>query len=60
MKLSMIRKALLAAAVAALAAAVPAYPGGFTEAELATIAGAALVAGYGVFKIPNEPKDGAR
>ena len=60
MQLSTIRKALAAAAAAAVAAAIPAYPGGFTDAEIATILGAALVAGLGVWRIPNRPQDGAR
>lgn len=53
MNLSTIRKALLAAATAAVAAGVTAYPGGFTDAEVAAIVGAALVAGLGVWRIPN-------
>ncbi|HST86292.1 MAG TPA: hypothetical protein VLL08_31430 [Kineosporiaceae bacterium] len=60
MKLSTIRKALMAAATAAAAAGVTAYPDGFTDVEFAAIAGAALVAGLAVFRIPNAPQDGAR
>jgi hypothetical protein len=59
-KLSMIRKALLAGATAAIAAAVTASPDGFTDAELAAILGAALVAGLGVWRIPNAEQDRSR
>ncbi len=52
--MSMIRKALLAALAAGLAAVGTAYPDGFTEAETATILAAALIAGVGVWRIPNE------
>lgn len=54
--LATIRKALLAAALAAVAAAVPAYPNGFTAAEVATIAGAAIIAGIGVYSVKNSPE----
>jgi hypothetical protein len=57
MKLSTIRKALLAGAAAALAAGATAFPDGFTDKELAAIAGAAIIAGYGVFRIPNADAD---
>lgn len=57
MKLATIRKALTGALAAAIAAAVAAYPDGFTSQEIATIVGAAIVAGFAVFQIPNKPKD---
>lgn len=55
MKLATIRKALVGALSAAIAAAVVAYPDGFTNGEIGTIVGAALVAGAAVFGIRNEP-----
>lgn len=57
MNLATIRKALVAAVAAAAAAGVTAYPDGFTSTEIATIVGAAIVAGFAVFQIPNKPKD---
>jgi hypothetical protein len=57
MNLSTIRKALLASFLAALAAVVTAYPDGFTDQEMATVVGAAVAAGYGVWKIKNEPEE---
>ena len=55
MKISTVRKALMAAFTAALAATVAAYPDGFTDQELSTILGAAVVAGFAVWKVENEP-----
>jgi hypothetical protein len=55
--LSTIRKAITAAVAAAVAAAIPAYPDGFTNVEIATIVGAAIIAGLAVFQIPNKPKE---
>ena len=57
MKLATIRKALAGAVAAGLAAAVTAFPDGFTTAEYVTIAVAAAVAGLAVFQIPNKPKE---
>lgn len=55
MKLATIRKALVAAVTAALAAAIPAISGGFTAGEIATIVGAAIVAGLAVYGVRNDP-----
>ena len=53
MKLSTIRPALTGAAAAAVAAGITAAPGGSTDAEIGAIAGAAIVAGLGVWRMPN-------
>jgi hypothetical protein len=55
--LATIRKALAGALAAAVAAAIPAYPDGYTNVEIATVVGAAVVAGLAVFQIPNKPKE---
>jgi len=57
MNLATIRKALAGALAAAVAAGITAYPDGFTSTEIATIVGAAVVAGLAVFQIPNKPKE---
>jgi|WetSurSiteA1Bulk_404760.scaffolds.fasta_scaffold77270_2 hypothetical protein len=53
--MSKIRKALMAAVTAAFAAGATALPDGITVQEWATIAIAAVVAGYAVWQVPNAP-----
>lgn len=57
MKIATIRKALIAAATAAVAAGITAWPDGLTDAELGVIAGAAVAAGLAVWRMPNDPTD---
>jgi hypothetical protein len=59
-KVPMIRKALMAAVTGAVAAAIPALPGGLTAGEIATIVGAAIIAGLAVYGIRNAPSTPAQ
>lgn len=53
MTVARVRKALTAALAAGFAAAIAAYPGGFTQAEVGKVLIAASVAGYAVYKVKN-------
>lgn len=53
------RKAILAAVIAGLSAAVPLMDDGLTPKEIATIALAVIVAGAGVWAVPNAAKANA-
>ncbi len=58
MNVATIRKALAAAVAAAGTAVVTAAQDGtVTTAEWLTVLGAAVVAGYGVYRIPNAPAE---
>jgi hypothetical protein len=57
MNVAKVRKALLAALAAGIAAGVTAWPDGISTEEVGIIVAAVVVAGYGVFKIKNAPKE---